>query len=623
MYLTPSAVLTAITVLRGRVHPFVGITFLACKHYDLPIGTSENVSIDTLTSAHMDEHHRLDRRSSHYFQPFYGSSKYWVADRYPSTGLQTINTQTFSSVFLHPRGKAEWGFQPLYLERMRSLLSERRIHPRVPADALALWLFKNDDIGEIDTIEGLVRLFFERYNITESESKLLFADRSLPGLVNERDVFSSEPLEMTEVLKGLPVPPDAVEEGGRTIRSLVLTDAGPGKVMRLDFGQRLTIVTGDNGLGKSFLLDTAWWAATGFWADREAHPHRKSERSVPTIEYELTSNSGRSARVKATFDRATYSWLRPGKAMTVEALGVFSRADGSFALNDPYRNRISRDLTSKSTLTQHEIWNGREGLIEGLLRDWIRWQSATDRKAFDQFSAVLRRLSPEDLGTLTPGPPVRLPGNPKEIPTISHRYDTVPVTHASAGVRRVLMLAYLIIWVWREHELAAEQLGKKPLRRILVIVDELEAHLHPKWQRIVLPALMSVGDLLSADIAVQMMAATHSPMVLASMESVFDQEEDALYHLFGDGPTVQLEEVPFAKYGDASGWLMSPLFGMRHARSREAEAAIEQAKALQLVAEPSRSEVRDVSQQLIKHLSPDDKFWSRWLYFAEQHGVDL
>lgn len=216
---------------------------------------------------------------------------------------------------------------------------------------------------------------------------------------------------------------------------------------------------------------------------------------------------------------------------------------------------------------------------------------------------------------------MRLPGDPRDIPTVKHKYATVPVTHTSSGVQRVLLLAYLIIWSWQEHELAAERMQRQPLRRMMVIVDELEAHLHPKWQRIVLPALMSVGDLLSSDLAIQTIAATHSPMILASMESTFDASTDVLYHLYGDGPTVRLEVTPFVKYGDASGWLTSPLFGLRHARSREAELAIEDAKALQLLPEPSKEAVQAISDRLRKYLADDDKFWPRWLYFAELNGV--
>lgn len=425
---------------------------------------------------------------------------------------------------------------------------------------------------------------------------------------------------MTSVLRELPEPPDAEAEGGRTITSMRLANVGPAREMNLEFGQRLTIITGDNGLGKSFLLDFAWWAATGLWADREAFPQLEGAKMLPEVEYTLSSTSGRLSTFSAKFDPKNFTWTRPRGAMTIEALAVFSRADGSFAIADPIRSKFNRSAPS-GNLTAYEVWNGRPGLIEGLIRDWIRWRTASDRKTFDQFATVLKRLSPEDLGVLVPGEPVRLPGDPREIPTVQHRYATIPVTHASSGVQRVLLLAYLIIWSWQEHELAAELTGRPPLHRMMVIVDELEAHLHPRWQRIVLPALMSVGDLLSSDLALQTIAATHSPMILASLEASFEPSSDLLYHLYATGSDVRLEPTPFVKYGDVSGWLTSPVFGLQHARSREAELAIEAAKALQLESDPSADGVAAVSFRLKQHLAGDDKFWPRWLYFAEQHGV--
>ncbi len=621
MYLSADAVLKAIGVLHAEVHPFIGITFLACKRFGLSVGSVDDVSIDTLTREHMDEYHRVDRRSAHYFQPF-RSPAWWVAERYPSSGLQTINTQTFGPIFLHPRNTRKWGFETYYLDRLETILRERNYASDIPADALAVWLFKDTDLGGISDFEALVQLFFDTYEITESERKRLFSARAMKDLLPAEGAFSREPLEMTSVTRQLAEPPDAQTEGGRTIASLRLTNAGPARDMRLDFGQRLTIVTGDNGLGKSFLLDFAWWAATGLWADREALPPLDDPKTVAEVEYSLTSSSGRLSSFTARYDSRNVAWARPRNAMMIEALAVFSRADGSFAVADPIRSRFNRNAPSGS-LSAYEVWNGRPGLIEGLIRDWIRWQTASDRKTFDQFASILRRLSPEDLGTLTPGAPVRLPGDPRAIPTVQHRYATIPVTHASSGVQRVLLLAYLIIWSWQEHELAAQGLGRSPLHRMMVVVDELEAHLHPRWQRIVLPALMGIGDLLSADLSLQTIAATHSPMILASMESSFDDSSDVLYHLYAAGPVVRLEETPFVKYGDVSGWLTSPVFGLQHARSREAESAIEEAKSLQLQAEPAAEQVASVSARLKLHLAEDDKFWPRWLYFAEQHGVRM
>lgn len=623
MYLSSDAVVSAINVLRSTVHPFIGITFLACKRFKLSVGSTAKVSLDSLTREHMDAHHRIDRRSAQYFQPFRGSASWWVADKYPSSGLQTVNTQTFSTAFLHPRNTRHWGFHRDYLTRMQKILSERKFPITVPADALAVWLFKDKNVGSVSGYDDLVDLFFDEFNINEEERAQLFADRSNDLSIIEERAFSHEPLEMTSVIRVFPEPPDAQAEGGRTIKSLRLANAGPAQELSIEFGPRLSIITGDNGLGKSFLLDFTWWAATGSWAEGQALPRQDVTSPVPVVDYSLAAASGRVLSFRANFNQREFRWVRPRDAMTVEALAVFSRADGSFAIADPIRNTLNQSGASAGSLTAYEVWNGRPGLIEGLVRDWIRWQTAADQKTFDLLVSVLKRLSPEDLGTLTPGNPVRLPGDPRDIPTIQHRYATIPVTHASSGVQRALLLAYLMIWSWREHELASQHLGREPLHRMMVLVDELEAHLHPKWQRIVLPALIGVGKLLSSDLAMQMVAATHSPMILASMEAEFDPSTDVLYHLFGDGPVVRLEEMPFIKYGDVSGWLTSPVFGLRHARSREAEQAIEAAKSLQLIENPTVEQIRDVSARLKQHLAGDDKFWPRWLFFAEQYGVEL
>ena len=57
------------------------------------------------------------------------------------------------------------------------------------------------------------------------------------------------------------------------LKSLRLTNVGPAPTMDLEFGARLNLLTGDNGLGKSFLLDIAWWSLTRKWP-AEINPKR-------------------------------------------------------------------------------------------------------------------------------------------------------------------------------------------------------------------------------------------------------------------------------------------------------------------------------------------------------------
>ena len=48
------------------------------------------------------------------------------------------------------------------------------------------------------------------------------------------------------------------------LKQLKITNVGPANI-ELEFADRLNLITGDNGLGKSFLLDIAWWAMTRKW----------------------------------------------------------------------------------------------------------------------------------------------------------------------------------------------------------------------------------------------------------------------------------------------------------------------------------------------------------------------
>lgn len=109
MYLSVDAVLAAIRTLRSNVHPFIGIPFVALKRHGLRVGAVDEVGMGNLMRAHMDRHHRIDRRSAYYLQPFI-SAKWWLeAEKYPSGGLQTIYTQTFKDVFLHVHGDKSGG----------------------------------------------------------------------------------------------------------------------------------------------------------------------------------------------------------------------------------------------------------------------------------------------------------------------------------------------------------------------------------------------------------------------------------------------------------------------------------------------------------------------------------
>jgi recombinational DNA repair ATPase RecF len=47
---------------------------------------------------------------------------------------------------------------------------------------------------------------------------------------------------------------------------LSLTNVGLASHIEMEPSRRLDVITGDNGLGKTFLMESAWRAMTGTWA---------------------------------------------------------------------------------------------------------------------------------------------------------------------------------------------------------------------------------------------------------------------------------------------------------------------------------------------------------------------
>jgi predicted ATPase len=528
-----------------------------------------------------------------------------------------------SAAFIHEKKTDVWGWSRNYIEVLRKKLDLDK-SGRIPAFWLAAWLFREREWPEnartADVVEALIREFF----ITREEVGELFGttepDATQPAFTE--DVYSD-----AELLRFLEPAPDSKPEEGGTLQFLGLDGLGPTQNLEFNPGERLSIITGDNGLGKTFLLECAWWALTGQWAEAEqqVYPRVEARRNNTAISFEI---AGKRLAQKKTikFDWDTQSWPAPPDRPTIPGLIIYARVDGSFAVWDPARHATRSDPPRTAVLrfTRDQVLRGFEGKIEGLLRDWVTWQRNPDPTIFEVFRRVLRRLSPPDMGPLTPGDPIRLPFEPREMPTLLHRFGQVPIIHESAGVRRIVTIAYLLVWAWNEHRIYSGLAKKAPQDKMVVLIDEMEAHLHPKWQRIVLPALLDVTNILAKNVQAQIIVATHSPLVLASVETSFSDATDKLFHLhLTSNGQVTFKDINFVRYGRIDEWLTSDLFELTQPRSSEGEQAIEQAKRLLADPEPAPDAIVEVTKHLRETLANDDEFWPRWLYFAEQKGVGI
>ncbi len=257
------------------------------------------------------------------------------------------------------------------------------------------------------------------------------------------------------------------------------------------------------------------------------------------------------------------------------------------------------------------------------LNEWASWQRE-DGEACAQLKGVLRTLSPSPSELLEPGELRKVSlDDPKRYPTLKMPYgQEVALIHASAGMRRIVALAYLLVWTWQEHLESCKLRGDSPTKEIIFLIDEIEAHLHPQWQRRIVTALLKVMEALTGehDVRVQLIAATHSPLVLVSTESFFDPDQDAVWELDLVDGEVKLRTFPWRRHGDANAWLTSSVFELQEPRSLEAEHALSEALELLRKPRPSNQEVERVDGLLRDALSDVDRFWMRWTAYRKSLG---
>ena len=621
-FLTSDYVRASIQLL-APYHVFFGTTFLVMKNSQAPIGAVARIALDAENHAHLQKYFRLDPRSGHFFSPFKkkANANRWRAPRYASTSLQAINTQALSGALLHTDSRPEWGWSNNYLSFLQSKLPQAS--PKIPLLALAAWILREEQWLD-QTSDQIVDRFLTIFPISNAELDALFTQEALPGLQVPK--FDTAPAQWRQIAAGYGVPSDVPIARGASLRYLSFHGIGPANSVVAPLAKRLNLLTGDNGLGKSFFLDVAWWALTREWVDQPIVPS-DALSAPPSIKFTV-SGGDEDDPVEAAFDPTERVWRAKG-ARSMSGLVLYARVDGSFAVWDPLviHDASPADSNGRRSFVfgREQVWLGDSPRIEGLLRDWGNWQhKGTNGGPYATFQRVVERTRPPDSGRFEIGHPIRLPGYSMDIPTLVHPYGTVPVIRESAGIKRVLSLAYLIVWAWEEHKFRAKILGRKQEQQLVILLDEAEAHLHPRWQRVLLPALLGVAADLQDGLDIQYVIATHSPIVLASTEQVWDSQIDSLFNLkMTSNGRVLFEEIQYSFKGTADAWLKSDSFGEVYPGSIASEEAILKAKALMEAKSSDRELIIAATEQLGNALVATDAFWLRWIVYASAHGVGI
>lgn len=310
------------------------------------------------------------------------------------------------------------------------------------------------------------------------------------------------------------------------------------ETLKLD--SRLTVLVGANGSGKSSLLDALSMLLTQYSA--RIIGARSSAGRLKETDIRIGCDEAR-IRLRLTDERVgevRWTLLKQGSRQRVlKPLGsdltglngyvraVAERTEGEtwlqgevlpiyydqsrVVLKIPKRHRASKSDYSAVSAFRDSI--GFWGINFPALTSWFQDRETdelrrqrSDRRYIDRDLDAVRRAMTTATGLSNPYFNV---DRPRGL-TFEKRKTALHVSQLSTGEQVYLALAGDLA----RRLAAVAPKGTDPLQgRAVVLIDELELHLHPKWQRAIAPWLLKTFP------QCQFIVSTHSPQVLSEVEA--------------------------------------------------------------------------------------------------------
>ncbi|MES1243042.1 MAG: AAA family ATPase [Acidobacteriota bacterium] len=341
-----------------------------------------------------------------------------------------------------------------------------------------------------------------------------------------------------------------------------LENVGPFHELDLKLDPRWTLLLGDNGVGKSTVLEAVAAAICGKdaepWAGRLIHTSSRVARIVLSFganEYmaSLISRENGQAEIEVTPSRPleTEGWLAIGFPPLRMVSWSRSKGPGPEGKRRPTTDDLLPLLKGTADPRIDEI---KQWLVN--LDYWSKSEPPGDGNRYSRLRDEFFRLAYD----LTEGVKLRF----KRVDEFTHQVTVetedgeVPIEAVSQGTASVIgWTGYLL---QRLHEVYGQQDGDPRRRYALVLLDELDAHMHPSWQQ------SMVERLSEAFPGVQFVASSHSPLIAGSLPA-----SSIIRFRREDGKVVAHQPESSFKGWRVDQILTSPLFGLQTGRESETE----------------------------------------------------
>ena len=349
-----------------------------------------------------------------------------------------------------------------------------------------------------------------------------------------------------------------------TIETLRLENIGPYHALSLDFNEGWNVILGNNGSGKSTILKAIALALCG--DDVEVTPTaRKLLRAGADTGYIELRVGGNLHRTDVTregeFVRVRSNQLSPLNAGTWVALGFppmrgVSDRDPRGPAPDGIALPVVEDvlpLLSGSVdqrLSSLKQWvvnvDARSNVGDG--NDEVT--AGQSRKLRDSFFSLLARF--------VPGVNIEFSHVDRSTWQVYLRTDDGLITLDQISQGMSSLFGWVGTLLQRLHEIFSSS-GTPEAENALVLVDEIDAHLHPEWQQVMVSLVKEIFPNL------QVIATTHSPLLISGLTRA-----EVLVAKRDSEGMISVTRSPDEFEGmRADQLLTSSLFGLMQTRSRK------------------------------------------------------
>lgn len=318
--------------------------------------------------------------------------------------------------------------------------------------------------------------------------------------------------------------------------------------LEVEFYKGVNLFVGGNGSGKTSILEAINVALGGFFGSQEQKMQRFIDFSEiriengerleysnvyaestfiqnswsRTIKRNTKKNDSKNSKAASEFGEAYYKDFLDKKNILIAPLIVYYSTKRlfntvNFTIKNSYDPYIGRKIGYISCLDENSI--------QKILNDWLG-KAVTDRatlaiKEIDKKDLVLQNVEEALEKTLIFFSEknenfkikIYLDSKKNEVFVNYDKIHDLPLSYYSDGFRNLIYLIFDLVWrasqlnPWLSLDEIAENVTG------VVTIDEIDLHLHPKWQA------KSIGILQKLFPKVQFFITTHSPTVLSNFEN--------------------------------------------------------------------------------------------------------